>query len=254
MCTIIFSYKAHPKYDFIFIGNRDEFKARPSKKAHYWKSDSNVLAGKDIEKGGTWTGITTEGRIAFVTNYRDFTLNQDDNNLSRGCLTSNFLTSSIDSKKYLRNIQSKKNIYSPFNLIIGSPEELYYYSNVEDKIKNLSSGIYGISNSLLDIPWYKAEKAKKQFTHYINKEFTIEELFNILDDTEIPADNYLPSTGIPLEKERLLSSIHIDSPEYGTLYKTIILVGRDGKVQFYEKYLNNDNTWSLHSFKFRLLR
>lgn len=159
MCTILFAFKTHPEYDFIFIGNRDEFKARPSIRAHFWESHPNVLAGIDLEKNGTWTGITKEGRIAFVTNYRDFTLIKDSN-LSRGFLTHDFLTSSIQPKEYLRIVQNKGSMFNPFNLIVGTTEELWYYSNIEDRIRRISPGIYGISNSLLNTPWYKVEKAK----------------------------------------------------------------------------------------------
>ncbi len=251
MCTILFAFKTHPEYDFIFIGNRDEFKARPSIRAHFWESHPNVLAGIDLEKNGTWTGITKEGRIAFVTNYRDFTLIKDSN-LSRGFLTHDFLTSSIQPKEYLRIVQNKGSMFNPFNLIVGTTEELWYYSNIEDRIRRISPGIYGISNSLLNTPWYKVEKAKKRFTSHLNNSFTVKGLFDILDDTEIPPDDYLPQTGIPLETERLLSTIHIDSPEYGTLYKTIILIHRSGRVDFYEKHLNKKNNWVLHSYTFRL--
>lgn len=253
MCTILFSFKTHPNYDFIFMGNRDEFKTRPSANAGFWKSNPNILSGIDLDKGGSWTGITREGRIAFVTNYRRFPFD-DNSNLSRGFLTSEFLKGSTPPEKYLKDIQNKNYMYSPFNLIIGTPEELWYYSNIENKIKAISPGIYGISNSLLDIPWYKVEKAKKAFSALINTPFSIEDLFDILDDREVPADKFLPKTGVPLETERLLSSIHIDGSDYGTLYKTIILISKSGKVDFHEKHLNREKDWVLNSHSFELVR
>ncbi len=251
MCTILFSFKNHPIYDFIFIGNRDEFKNRPSARARFWKTNPDVLSGIDLKKGGTWTGITKGGRIAFVTNYRAYPFKKNSS-LSRGFLTSEFLTSTIPPKKYLRIIRSKSHMYNPFNLIVGTPEELWYYSNVENKIKGISPGIYGISNSLLDTPWYKVQKAKESFLSLINTTFSINDLFSILDDREIPADEFLPKTGVPLETERLLSSIHINSPDYGTVYKTIILIDKSGVVNFYEKHLNQKDNWILNSYKFHL--
>jgi len=239
MCTLLFAYKAHPEYDFIFIGNRDEFKNRPSIGAHFLSSHPKVLAGIDQEKGGTWTGITADGRIAFITNHRNLSLRRESS-LSRGYLTLDFLIDTISPEDYLKKIQKHYAEYNPFNLVVGTVQELWFYSNIENVIKPLTAGIYGLSNAVLDTPWYKVTKAKKRFTELISKNFSIDELFEILADTEVPSDEHLPETGVPLETERMLSTIHIDSPNYGTLFKTVILVNKQGEVSFYEKQLRKD--------------
>ena len=66
MCLILFAYKTHPKYKLIVAANRDEFYARPTSPAHYWKDHPDILAGRDLEKMGTWMGVTTEGEILCV--------------------------------------------------------------------------------------------------------------------------------------------------------------------------------------------
>ena len=37
--------------------NRDEFYSRPTESAHWWKGPQG-LAGKDLEQGGTWMGVS----------------------------------------------------------------------------------------------------------------------------------------------------------------------------------------------------
>lgn len=249
MCTLLFAYKVHPKYDFVFLGNRDEFKSRPFIGAHFWESHPNVLGGIDLEKGGTWAGITKEGRIAFLTNYRDPSL-QRDSTLSRGYLTRDFLVNSVSPKKYLQEIQLQQTAYNPFNLVVGTLNDLWFYSNVENQIRPIQPGIYGLSNALLDTSWFKVNKAKRRLAHLLNTDFSVDQLFDILDDTEVPPDVDLPQTGVPLETERMLSTIHIDTPTYGTLIKTIILVTSQRKVCFYEKLFSNEEHWQLTTYTF----
>lgn len=250
MCTLLFAFKANSKYDFIFLGNRDEYKNRPSLKAHFWKSNPAILAGMDLEKGGTWTGITKEGRIAFLTNYRDFSIKKTSQ-LSRGYLTQDFLMRSIGPQKYLQEIQLAHTEYNPFNLVVGTMKELWFYSNIEDQIRPINPGVFGLSNALLDTPWFKLNKAKTRFADLLCSDFTVNELFDILDDNEIPLDDELPRTGVPLETERMLSTIHIDTPDYGTVFKTVILVTAQGDAEFYEKSLNDHGGWDLTTYTFQ---
>lgn len=249
MCTYLFAYKNHPKYNFIFLGNRDEYNNRPSLRTNFWASHPNVLAGIDLEKGGTWAGITKEGRMAFVTNYRDFSMPRNSI-LSRGYLPREFLISSISPLKYLQDIQLHQTVYDPFNLIVGTQNELYYYSNIENQIRLIQPGIYGLSNALLDTPWFKVKKAKDRFSRLLNTNFSVNQLFDILDYTEVSPDEELPHTGLSLDKEKALSSIYIDTPTYGTQYKIVILISTSGEVRFYEKAVSGKGCWDLNTFVF----
>jgi uncharacterized protein with NRDE domain len=71
MCLILFAYKVHPKYKLMVAANRDEFYQRPTAPAHFWKDAPDILAGRDLEKMGTWMGVTKSGQFAALTNYRD---------------------------------------------------------------------------------------------------------------------------------------------------------------------------------------
>lgn len=233
MCTILFAYKKHPEYPFIFLGNRDEFKNRPSMSAHFWEEHPNIFGGRDLIACGTWTGITKEGRIAFITNHRQLPLKRDVPK-SRGALTSEFLVGEEAPRLFLERIQKEHADYAPFNLVVGNIEELWFYSNIEDEIKQIKPGVHGLSNGFLDTSWYKVEKGKRRLEDQIGDELKVENLFEILNDDEVPPDDLLPRTGISIELERTLSSIHIDTPEYGTVFKTIILVDLHGQVSYYE--------------------
>ena len=68
----------------------------------------------------------------------------------------------------------------------------------------------------------------------------IPNLFALLSDRRQAGDEALPSTGIGLAWERLLSSAFIASSEYGTRSSTVVLVGRDGRVEFVERSFGPD--------------
>jgi len=251
---MLMAYKFHPQYNFIFLGNRDEYKDRPSNAAHFWPACPNLLAGVDLSKGGTWTGITKEGRLAFVTNYRDFSIPSQVASISRGALTRGFLVNPVTAPlAYLQAIQEQRQAYDPFNLIVGTRNGLYYYSNIENQIRTIQPGVYGLSNALLDTPWFKVNKAKQRLANLLATNFEVPQLFDILADTEAPPDEALPQTGLTLELERALSSIYVDIDNYGTQFQTVILVSTSNEVQFYEKALVGGNSWQLSKFTFNLL-
>lgn len=67
MCVAAIAWAAHPRWRLVAIGNRDEFHARPAAPLARW--DNGIVAGRDLEAGGTWLGVSP-GRFALVTNYR----------------------------------------------------------------------------------------------------------------------------------------------------------------------------------------
>ena len=71
MCLILLSYKTHPHYPLIIAANRDEFFDRPTAPAAFWEDAPTLLAGKDLRGGGTWLGVTRDGRIAALANFRE---------------------------------------------------------------------------------------------------------------------------------------------------------------------------------------
>jgi uncharacterized protein with NRDE domain len=254
MCLLLVSYKTHTKYKMIIAANRDEFYNRPASSADFWNDEPIILAGRDLQAGGTWLGITKNGRFAAITNYRDLK-KMKANAPSRGELVKKFLTDSDSLPEFSKRLSSSSDLYNGYNLLFADKENLYYFSNQTKKLLELSPGIYGLSNHLLDTPWPKVEKSKKSFKNILNKEFiSTEDLFDILSDSSIPPDELLPDTGLELEIERAVSPIFVKTPLYGTRSSTVILIDYDGIVKFTEKSLNNDSKeWSTKSFQFKII-
>ena len=253
MCLIVFAYDVHPSYRLILAANRDEFYERPSSPADFWEETPQILAGKDLKEGGTWLGITREGKFAAITNYRDpaaFKINAQ----SRGKLVRDFLGGNQSADKYLENISRESDKYNGYNLILRDNDGLYIFSNRGEKQK-LSAGIYGLSNHLLDTPWPKVLRAKKALKSSLDKKGSeLEEaLFTILFDRHFPPDDKLPATGVDKEWERVLSPIFIKSPNYGTRSSTILFMGRNKRVKFVEKVFNGTpEPWVTSRFSFKL--
>jgi len=251
MCLIIFAYNVHPSYRLILAANRDEFYQRPSAPADFWEDRPHVLAGRDLKEGGTWLGVTKQGKFAAITNYRDPSAFKS-HALSRGVLVSSYISGKQSSADYLEEITPQADKYNGFNLILGEDRDIFVFSNRGGKQK-LKPGIYGLSNHLLNTPWPKVSRGKKILKAALDKKGAeLEEaLFDMLADRHIPPDNKLPVTGIGLEWERVLSSIFIASPGYGTRSSTILLIGKNNRIKFVEKVFDgNPEPWVSSRFSF----
>lgn len=254
MCLIVFAYNVHPSYRLILAANRDEFYERPSSSADFWKDHPQVLAGRDLKNGGTWLGVTRVGKLAAVTNYRDPSSLKSDAP-SRGRLVSRYLTGKQNAENYLKKISEQTRQYNGFNLLAGDDNGLFVFSSRGRQKQKLKPGIYGLSNHLLDTPWPKIKKAKKMMKGAMDKKGTAleEDLFALLADRRVPPDEKLPSTGIGLEWERLLSPIFIESAIYGTRSSTILMIGKNRRIRFVEKVFDGrKDPWIESRFSFKL--
>jgi len=254
MCLILFSYQLHSEYPLILASNRDEFYDRPTAPAAFWEDAPGILAGRDLKECGTWLGTTKSGRIATLTNYRDpFSIKDDAP--SREELVSHFLLSQEEPKEYVQGMQQRAEEYNGFNLIFGYVSNLYYFSNRGGTVQQLVPGLYGLSNRLLDTPWTKVEWGKKKLAALVleNKSFSPGDIFHILADRSRPEDALLPDTGVGLKWERILSSIFVESPVYGTQFSTVILVDKNHNVTFTERVFNfKPDQYEERKFEFRI--
>jgi uncharacterized protein with NRDE domain len=251
MCLILFAYNAHPEYKLVVAANRDEFYQRPTAKADFWDDDPHILAGRDLLGSGTWMGINRAGRLSMITNFRDLS-NIKHEAPSRGRLVSEYLMQETPPKDYLFRLHKVRDIYNGYNLLIGNPDDLWYYSNVEGKVKQLGSGFYGLSNHLLNTPWPKVKKGIEGFRERVTDN-RFHELQDLLYDDDMADDASLPDTGIGLEKERMLSPMFIKSPDYGTRTSTILTVSKDNKVDFHERTYNlSDFSYDEVTFNFMI--
>ncbi|KAF0217903.1 MAG: hypothetical protein FD174_3166 [Geobacteraceae bacterium] len=239
MCLILLSYDAHPDYRLILAANRDEFFARPTAQASFWGEAPQLLAGRDLKGGGTWLGITKNGRIAAITNYRD-PRSYREGAPSRGRLVSDFLLGTMTAADYLELLKEEGGACNGFNLIFGDTERLCYFSNRDGFPSTLGRGIHGLSNHLLDTPWPKVARGKEALERLATegKDPSPEALFAILADRTSPPDHLLPDTGVGLERERQLSPLFISTPDYGTRSSTLVLIDRECRVTFMERTFN----------------
>ena len=236
MCLILFAHGAHSRYRLIVAANRDEFYDRPTQAMCRWRDDSRILAGRDLQCGGTWMGMTDSGRLAALTNYRDPSA-ISANAPSRGLLVSDFLKGNHSPSEYLSRVDDRKVRYNGFNLLVGDAEDLFWYSNRKRAIHRIQPGTFGLSNHLLDTPWPKVVRGKARLSRWIETHDAPdpEGIFAILADRERPADHRLPDTGVGMETERMLSPLFIESPGYGTRSSTVILWGQNGRVDVWER-------------------
>jgi uncharacterized protein with NRDE domain len=234
MCLLAFNWNNHPEYRMILVANRDEFFERPTESLHLW--EEGFFAGKDLRAGGTWLGIHPNGRFAAITNFRDMR-NLKKYAKSRGDLVKNYLKGEMGPEEYLIEIQKEKDEYEGFNLLVGTHEKLFYFSNRMDGIHKLSYGLYGLSNALLDTPWNKLLMAKEKLKNKIEKgSFDKNELIEAVLSKVVAPDDQLADTGATLEQERAVSAQFINFGDYyGTINTTVILWKHSGEVEIKEK-------------------
>jgi uncharacterized protein with NRDE domain len=227
MCLIALAYKVHPRFPLIVAANRDEFLERPTKPLHVWEDAPHILAGRDELGGGTWLGMSTAGRFAAITNYRDLR-RAEVPGPSRGALVKHVL------QHELGDLDTSQ--YAGFNLLHGHYDSLFYHSNITGENLALEPGIHGLSNHLLNTPWPKVERAKSALSEVLRSEApSVEHLFDLLADGTPAPDHALPDTGIGLPWERVLSSIHIRADGYGTRCSSVLLVDGNGVAHFAER-------------------
>ena len=176
-------------------------------------------------------------RFAAITNVRN---PQEHNPLapSRGQLVADFLAGAMTAQEYVAQIAPGAGAYNGFNLVLCDGRELVWYSNKgSDDPRNgkpLEPGIYGLSNALLDSAWPKVLKTKAQFASLLCLGAPEDAYFEMLSDTTRAPDMRLPETGVPLELERLLSAVKIESPNYGTRSSTVVKLYADAPAELHE--------------------
>ncbi|GAA4826618.1 NRDE family protein [Algivirga pacifica] len=224
MCLITFAIEQHPKYKLILVANRDEFFERSTAPLYVWEDYPHILAGRDLQAGGTWMGVNNQGALAALTNYRDMDGLKKEAP-SRGDLTADFLKREQGAYSYIKEVSQRAHQYNGFNLLIGDSTGMYYASNYTKGVRQLDPGVYGLSNALLDSDWVKVQESKRRLTQAIQQhELSLEDLAALLKDTTLAEDHYLPNTGMPYEWEKILSSMYIQPYQgYGTRCSTVIL-------------------------------
>jgi len=238
MCLLVLGWEAHPRLRLVVAANRDEYHCRPTAPADFWSDRPDLLAGRDLEAGGTWLGITCDGRFAALTNFREPGRHRADAP-SRGKLVTAFLVGRDPPLRFLGDLEPRAAAYNGFSLVVGAGDQVGWFSNRGRAPAEVLPGVHGLSNHLLDMPWPKVTRSRDRLRSVLaHDEVDPRELLGLLADREPPADADLPDTGVGLDLERLLAPACVVSPTYGTRSSTVLLVGRDGNVTFVERSLD----------------
>lgn len=223
MCIVALAWQVLDDTPLCLISNRDEFYQRPTSGLKLWQN-SPIIAGQDLQSGGTWMGVTESGRWAVVTNFRDAT-DQKKYPTSRGHLIQRFLESDLTPIRFAQALEKQQCDYAGFNLFVGDRHQAVYMSNRGEAPQVLAQGVYVVSNGLMTEHWEKTKHLRKRFTQeflpMLQQTMTAEAdlecaVWDILEDERKIIAELLPQTGISLEMEALLSSTFIQSPIYGT--------------------------------------
>lgn len=232
MCLIAFAWQLSGR-PLVLLGNRDEFHPRPTRAATFWNEEGHpeLLAGKDLQGGGTWLGVTRSGRFAALTNIRSPQAGPGPR--SRGSLVLDYLTGSMPPADYLRSLAGDLDDYAGFNLLVGTPEQLWHLNSQEGVASPLAPGIYGLSNASLNSPWPKLESLRQGLEANIDGDG--DSLLALLSDTREYPDEQLPDSGVSLEWERRLSATFILGADYGTRASSLLTIEADGGITFVER-------------------
>jgi uncharacterized protein with NRDE domain len=234
MCLILFAHRVVLGAPLIVAANRDERFDRPAAPAAPWDDHPEIVAGRDLSGGGTWLGVSTRGRFAALTNFRDPETHRADAP-TRGDLVKDFLLGQMPAKTYVEAIQRKAVPYNGFCLLVWDGGDLYFYSNRADAPLRVEPGVHGLPNQLLDTPWPKVVKGRAGLTQLSRGPFVMDEHLALLNDTTPAPDRDLPQRGREIERERRSSSLRIVNPRYGTRCSTVLRIAADGVVDFTER-------------------
>jgi uncharacterized protein with NRDE domain len=214
MCVVAFAWQAHPEWHLIVAGNRDEYHARASAPLSAWGDRSGIMAGRDLVSGGSWIGISAEGRFAVVTNIRTGE-GPDPDKCSRGALVVDWLGEGA--------IPEDGDCFNPFNLLVSSKDRAMLLSNrPAHMVRDLSSGIHGLSNAIPDEHWPRKDRLIQAMGSWMaDMPDRPDLLFDILGDAKLPDPDSHP--------------IFIRNPVYGTRCSTVIAVKHDGRGQIIER-------------------
>lgn len=233
MCLIAWNWQPESRTPLLLIANRDEFYARPTAPLGWW-NDAGILAGRDLQAGGTWLGVSRSARLAALTNHRD-PANMRPDAPTRGEIVSAFLQSDTSAEDHLNELARRATDYNPFNLLVFDGQKLLGLESRHAKVITLQPGIGAVSNADFLTPWPKLVTLKDSLQSLLAQAHPSDaELLELLHHRGVAADADLPATGIPLALERVLSSAFIATPDYGTRACSVVRL-EPRHVQFLEQ-------------------
>jgi len=236
MCLVVLRWDPQGPLPLVVAANRDELHQRPTAPAEFWGDAPGVLAGRDLLAGGTWLGVSSSGRFAALTNYREG-LGAARGEASRGELVAGFLRGDAAAEVFAAGLGGLER-YGGFSLLLCDGRRLVAVSNRgRPGVSALGPGTYGLSNHLLETPWPKVERTKARLAALLERADAPDPdaLLELLADRTGAPDPALPDTGVGLALERALAPVFLAGPVYGTRCSTAVVARRGGGLTFVER-------------------
>jgi len=228
MCVAAVAWNAHPDWQLVAIGNRDEFHERPAVALEKWGGAAGIIAGRDLQSGGTWLGVSEAGHFVLVTNLRGYG-SPNPARRSRGELVTRMLEG--------KPVPPELDPYNPFNLIHVDGSEAHFLTNRPDNARvHLATGIYGLSNGTLDEPWAKTLQLKSALQGWLaGGETSFAPLFATLASDTIADLGTHPAMPSDIAIEPSETPPFIRHPLYGTRCSTVVAINRRGEGTIMER-------------------
>lgn len=213
MCVVALAHRVHPDWPLILIGNRDEFHGRPAAPLHAWDDGSGIVAGRDLQAGGTWLGVhAPSGRTVVVTNVRGAI--PDPGKESRGALVSDMLRGTGRFADPAAEDLARFNAFNLFALGRGAARLLT--NRPVPLIMKLEPGVHALANEPVEAPCPRAERLRAALGAALEAAADPETLLDTLALEDDPA-------------------LFLRGDAYGTRASTLVLIAADGAVRMTER-------------------
>ncbi|TVQ44289.1 MAG: NRDE family protein [Gammaproteobacteria bacterium] len=245
MCLIAIAWQCHPRFPLVLAANRDEFHARPTAAVHRWNSPVGIIAGRDLEAGGTWLGASPGGRIAALTNVREPASGTLAAAPSRGELPVAFLADTRPPAAFAQDLADTAARYRGFNLLLLTGEALLVTSNRTAGPVTPGPGVHALSNAPPGVDWPKTRRARDILGSALadngdTLEALVDAAFGLLADPAPAEDFELPESGLPTDRERQLSAIFVAGSDYGTRCSSVLVVDHERTLHWHERRFGPD--------------
>lgn len=228
MCLVVLNVRPNEDLHYVVAANRDELHDRPTLAAHPWSDSPEIHGGRDLVAGGTWLAVRGS-RLAAITNVRSPEARRHGR--SRGALPARFLREETSAAVFAENLSADVAYYPAFNLVLADGDRVHYLNEQTGSLVELSQGVHGLSNARMDVAWPKVERVEDAMGRAVSgSQVDVDMLLTALSDRTGAPDEALPSTGVPIELERVLASPFISGPTYGTRASTVVVCRRDGTL------------------------
>ena len=126
MCTLVLMRRPGSAWPLLVAANRDELSSRPARPpGRHWPDRADVVAGLDLQAGGSWLGINDHGVVAGVLN-RVGTLGPAAGKRSRGELVLEALDHADAAAAAAALADLDPDAYRPFNLIVADVRAAFW--------------------------------------------------------------------------------------------------------------------------------